>query len=174
MARAKMPPAIKIKWATQHIFQPCKAATLVASVASETAIVTTARGKASRRGPKGQDRGPQVYAAQAPPLHESVELTPGGRRKHTLTRASPGGTTRTATYTSPTKADLGIEVWDSDDSDCRNEYAMERWCARERALRVVPGQLSDAQRCSKARAKRAAGVPAAPRAKKRVPLSESS
>ena len=145
MARAKMPPAIKIKWATQHIFQPCKAATLVASVASETAIVTTARGKASRRGPKGQDRGPQVYAAQAPPLNESVELTPGGRRKHTLTRASPGGTTRTATYTSPTKAEslIGNEVWDSDDSEHRYEYAMGRWIARERALRGVPGHLGD-------------------------------
>lgn len=43
---------------------------------------------------------PQAHAAKAPPLLESVELTPGGRRKHVLTRRSPGGTQRTAQYIS--------------------------------------------------------------------------
>ena len=33
---------------------------------------------------------PQGHAAKAPPLLESVELTPGGRRKHVLTRQVAG------------------------------------------------------------------------------------
>ena len=36
--------------------------------------------------------------------NERVEMTPGGSRKHVLTCTTPGGTTRTASYTSPSKA----------------------------------------------------------------------
>ena len=110
------------------------------------------------------------HAAKAPPLRESVELTPGGRRKHTFMRTSPGGKTRTATYKSPAKAETvgPDEEYDSDDSCCRGEYENERWVRRTRALVLeqVPGQKSDAQRGAKARSKRAAGLLPAPQIKR--------
>ena len=36
--------------------------------------------------------------------NERVEMTPGGSRKHVLTCTTPGGTMRTASYTSPSTA----------------------------------------------------------------------
>ena len=124
---------------------------------------------------------PQAHAAKAPPLLESVELTPGGRRKHVLTRRSPGGTQRTAQYISPSKAEIMSrqepgscgDTWSyndliadrgyrsSDDDDVQDELELERWNRRRQALHKVPGVQSDAQRSAKARSKRAAGVPPA-------------
>ena len=122
---------------------------------------------------------PQAHAAKAPPLLESVELTPGGRRKHVLTRRSPGGTQRTAQYISPSKAEMMEKegynaqiadgMWsDVDDLDfeVNDDLELERWVRRQGALHKVPGMQSDAQRSAKARSKRAAGVPPAPPAKR--------
>ena len=54
---------------------------------------------------RGRSRGIQYTFAVSEhckaPLHDHVELTPGGHRKHSLQRTSPGGTTRTAHYVSP-------------------------------------------------------------------------
>jgi len=82
---------------------------------------------------------------------ESVELTPGGRRKHTLQRTSPGGTTRTSTYISPTKAEVEA---DPDAYD----LGLERYCRRGVAVEEVACQQSDAQRSAVARKKRKAKV----------------
>ena len=155
-----------VKWKTQQIFQPAVASVTVGA-ATVTPIATTARAK-GRKPNYTSDRGPQLHTAKAPPLRESVELTPGGRRKHTFTRTSPGGTTRTATYTSPTKAEIvgPDDEYDSDDSCCRGEHENERWVRRTRALEQVPGQQSDAQRGAKARSKRAAGLLPAPQMKR--------
>ena len=43
------------------------------------------------------------------PLQDHVNLTPGGHRRHTLQRTSPGGTTRTAQYVSPRKGDTSVD-----------------------------------------------------------------
>ena len=86
-------------------------------------------------------------------------LSPGGHRKHTLTRTSPGGTTRTARYTSPRKGDVVDKYGVLED-----EMAVEseQYFRRCDALQEVPCQKSDAQRAAGARAKRKAGVPALP------------
>ena len=111
---------------------------------------------------------------QAPVL-ESVQLTPrGGRRKHTLQRTSPGGTTRTAEYISPNKAEVvedkgWEEGWDSDEEEeLRIEYEYERWRRRCFAMEEVACQQTTAQRSAAARAKRKAGVPPAPPQAKRM------
>ena len=54
-----------------------------------------------RAKPRGLSANPRETCKA--PLHDSVELTPGGHRKHTLTRTSPGGTTRSTQYVSPRK-----------------------------------------------------------------------
>ena len=82
-------------------------------------------------------------------LHERVEVTPGGSRAHMLERTTPGGTTRTATYTSPRSPPGG---WN------------------DRTLAMEKLQQCDKSRAAQARAMRKAGVPAAPQAKRdRVP-----
>ena len=99
------------------------------------------------------------------PLLERVELTPGGHRKHTLTRTSPGGTTRSAAYKSPPKGDAGI---DNADGMINDDWALESeaYSRRLDALREVPCKQSDAQRGAKARSKRAAGLLPAPQMKR--------
>ena len=78
-------------------------------------------------------------------------------------RESPGGTCRTAQYTSPSKAEILWELGeDCDDEIVEHELEFERWSRRCSALNKVPGQHSDAQRSAMARSKRAAGVLSAP------------
>ena len=88
-------------------------------------------------------------------------------------RASPGGTTRTAEYISPTKAEIlqdlqGLEDWFdvTDEATLADELAYERFSRRNEALGKVPGQQTDAQSSVVARAKRATGVPPASRVKR--------
>ena len=103
------------------------------------------------------------------PLHDHVELTPGGHRKHSLQRTSPGGTTRTAHYVSPLKGDYstaGAALNGSGILEDASEVDHEQYFRRCDALNEVPGSQSDAQRSAVARAKRKAGVPAAPQAKR--------
>jgi hypothetical protein len=126
-----------------------------------TPIATTARAK-----PRMRTACPrETPAGAAPPLRDDVMLTPGGHRKHTLTRTSPGGTTRTTQYTSPRKGDVCIdnstEVLESEE-----DLELEQYFRRCDALNAVPCQQSAAQRSALARAKRKAGVPAAPQAKR--------
>ena len=93
-------------------------------------------------------------------------LSPGGHRTHTLTRTSPGGTTRTAKYTSPRKGDVGETFYEGEVLDGEREIEEEQYFRRCDALNEVPGQKSEAQRAALARSKRKAGVPAAPLAKR--------
>jgi hypothetical protein len=107
------------------------------------------------------------------PLHDSVELTPGGR-KHTLTRTSPGGTTRSTQYVSPRKGDVSfVPDMCGDILSTAFDVEFEQWDRRCKAMNMVPGRQTAAQRSACARAKRKAGVPAAPRAKRAV-LSDRS
>ena len=88
---------------------------------------------------------PRRQLEESGQLHERVEVTPGGSRAHMLERTTPGGTTRTATYTSP-------GGWN------------------DRTLAMEKLQQCDKSRAAQARAMRKAGVPAAPQAKRdRVP-----
>ena len=104
------------------------------------------------------------------PLHDHVELTPGGHRKHSLQRTSPGGTTRKAHYISPLKGDAckDDDVGRTESGILENDrdVELEQYFRRCDALHEVPGSQSDAQRSAVARAKRKAGVPAAPQAKR--------
>jgi hypothetical protein len=159
--------------------QSCAVAMRGAKAATTVAVILP---PASYVEANGRLRGcchPQAHAAKAPPLLESVELTPGGRRKHVLTRRSPGGTQRTAQYISPSKAEImekeGYNAqiadgkWSDDDDldfEVKDDLELERWVRRQGALHKVPGMQSDAQRSAKARSKRAAGVPPAPPAKR--------
>ena len=95
-----------------------------------------------------------------------VELTPGGRQRHTLQRTSPGGTTRTAQYTSPSKAEVTAVAGDSDNELVHDELEMESWRRRGVAVEEVACQQSGAQRSAVVRAKRKAGVLAGPRVKR--------
>jgi hypothetical protein len=115
-----------------------------------------------RAKPRGLSANPRETCKA--PLHDFVELTPGGHRKHTLTRTSPGGTTRSTQYVSPRKGDV---VWSSGALQA-DEVECEQWGRRCYALEQVPAQMTGAQRSACARAKRKAGVPAAPRAKRAV------
>ena len=89
-------------------------------------------------------------------LHDSVELSPGGHRKHTLQRTSPGGTTRSTQYVSPLKGDV-TSLYELDDGLLPFEQDIRR-CD---AINEVPGMQTGAQRSARARAKRKAA--AAPR-----------
>ena len=117
-----------------------------------------------RAKPRGLSANPRETCKA--PLHDFVELTPGGHRKHTLTRTSPGGTTRSTQYVSPRKGDVvyngDFTLWSAD------EVEFEQYGRRCYALEQVPAQMTAAQRSACARAKRKAGVPAAPRAKRAV------
>ena len=99
----------------------------------------------------------QARASAQAPLLESVELTPRGRRRHKLQRTSPGGTRRTAHYTSPSKAEVAPFAADSDDENVQDELEMESWRRRGVAVEEVACQQSDAQRSAEVRAKRKAG-----------------
>ena len=97
----------------------------------------------------------RTRAAQ-PQLLESVELTPGGRKKHTLQRTSPGGTTRASQYTSPSRAEVAAEIClhegcvpEDLDMDLDWELDMEQWRRRCLALEYVPVQKTEAQRRAK-------------------------
>ena len=123
-----------------------------------TLIATTTLAK-----PRETTYSPRETSAAAP-LRDDVMLTPGGHRKHTLTRTSPGGTTRTAQYISPRKGDCfpcSTEIMEDED-----EVEMEQYSLRWEAIYAVPCQQSAAQRSALARSKRKAGVPAAPQAKR--------
>ena len=105
------------------------------------------------------------------PLHDRVELTPGGHRMHSLQSTSPGGTTRTAHYVSPLKGDSSVdnddEILEADGDVERDQYF--RRCdalAEVHWRRFHATRQSDTQRTAVARAKRKAGVPAAPQAKR--------
>ena len=123
-----------------------------------------------RAKPRGLSANPRETCKA--PLHDSVELTPGGHRKHTLTRTSPGGTTRSTQYVSPRKGDKSTTgtiyeseaelLWSAGDVEC------EQYVRRVDAINEVPGWQTAAQSSACARAKRKAGVPAAPRAKRAV------
>ena len=123
---------------------------------------TTARGRQRRAMFKGS------YDTRAAPVLESVTLSPGGHRKHVLTRTSPGGTTRSSEYTSPLKGDpyMGDPsngVLDDDDAE------QERYGERLHALEALPCDQSDAQRSALARAKRKASPQLSQRESKRQP-----
>jgi hypothetical protein len=125
-----------------------------------TLIATTTLAK-----PRETTYSPRETSAAAP-LRDDVMLTPGGHRKHTLTRTSPGGTTRTAQYISPRKGDsawIHGSEWTMEDED---DLEMEQYGRRLEAIYAVPCQQSAAQRSALARSKRKAGVPAAPQAKR--------
>ena len=145
--------SVAVKWKSKQIFE--QSATVAAKASSEA--------KATPIVPKRRSVGPQAHTVKSSPLLESVELTPGGRRKHCLSRSSPGGTTRTALYTSPNKAEIMQEMGDDcDDATLVAELESERWSRRRSAMAKVPGQRNDAQRSATARSKRAIGVQAAP------------
>ena len=145
--------SVAVKWKSKQIFE--QSAAVAAKASSEA--------KATPIVPKRRSVGPQAHTVKSSPLLESVELTPGGRRKHCLSRSSPGGTTRTALYTSPNKAEIMQEMGDDcDDATLDAELESERWSRRRSALAKVPGQRNDAQRSATARSKRAIGVQAAP------------
>ena len=58
-------------------------------------------------------------------LHEHVQMTPGGRRSHTIKHTSPGGTTRVKQYSSPDAPLLQREhgsTWPSWRLDLLREY----------------------------------------------------
>ena len=150
-----MPP---VKWSVPKVFEVVTHKPM--ALHSAMPIATTARAKPRASHIISRSAFPQTHAALAP-LRESVQLTPGGRRKHTLRRTSPGGTTRCSEYISPSKTELEAE-WDSprDDQYVRNIMHDRRY----RALREVPCQQSVAQRSKKARTKRNGDALAAPRA----------
>jgi hypothetical protein len=99
--------------------------------------------------------------ASSTPLVESVELTPGGRRKHVLQRSSPGGSVRSSQYISPSRAEIMDHVG-SDEDDLREQTEMERWRRRGVAVEEVACQQNDAQRSAASRAKRKAEEPLTP------------
>ena len=88
-----------------------------------------------------------------PQLSESVELTPGGRKKHKLQRTSPGGTTRTSQYTSPSRAEVAAEMEQRTgffcNMDVESEQQDEQMRRRCVAIEYVPGQQTEAQRAPK-------------------------
>ena len=157
-----------VKWSVPEVFavgthKP------VAPQPRHEAIATTARAK-----PRARSVLPHTHVALAP-LEESVQLTPGGRRKHTLRRTSPGGTTRCSQYISPNKA----EIHNPGDTLSDDERGMQSLGEARRidALHQVPCQQSDAQRSKKARMKRKAAAPAgaAPASQaKRAPAAPAS
>ena len=156
-----MPP---VKWSVPKVFEVVTHKPMVLN--SAMPIATTARAKPRPSGPAWSvalPAFPQTHAALAP-LRESVQLTPGGRRKHTLRRTSPGGTTRCSEYISPSKAELEAE-WDSPTDYIDDQYVRdEAHDRRYRALHEVPCQQTVAQRSKKARTKRNGDALAAPRA----------
>ena len=87
-----------IKWKPLELIESTAATPPVPPV-TVTPIATTTLAK-----PRTRSLDPRETSA-APPLRDDVVLTPGGHRKHTLTRTSPGGTTRIAQYISPRKGD---------------------------------------------------------------------
>ena len=153
-----MPP---VKWSVPKVFEVVTHKPM--ALHSAMPIATTARAKPRASSMWARSALPQTRAALAP-LRESVQLTPGGRRKHTLRRTSPGGTTRCSEYISPSKTELEAE-WDApsgtyDDEEVR----ITAQCRRYRALHEVPCQQTVAQRSKKARTKRNGDALAAPRA----------
>ena len=145
--------SVAVKWKSKQIFE--QSAAVAAKASSEA--------KATPIVPKRRSVGPQAHIVKSSLLLESVEVTPGGRRKHCLSRSSPGGTTRTALYTSPNKAEIMQEMGDDcDDATLDAELESERWSRRRSAMAKVPGQHNDAQRSATARSKRLIGVQAAP------------
>ena len=96
-------------------------------------------------------------------LLESVELTPGGRKKHTLQRTSPGGTTRASQYISPSRAEVEQEqrrheMIHSDDDFDVFDVEMEQWRRRNVAMEFVPGQQTEFQQELVRSAKRARAI----------------
>ena len=104
--------------------------------------------------------------AGQPQLLESVELTPGGRKKHTLQRTSPGGTTRASQYISPSRAEVIAELrrggenpedWE-DWMTIEDVLDMEQWRRRNVAMEFVPGQQTEFQQELVRSAKRARAI----------------
>ena len=97
-------------------------------------------------------------------LLESVELTPGGRKKHTLQRTSPGGTTRASQYTSPSRAEVIAELCLHEECAPEDLYDpdwdldMEQWRRRNVAMEFVPGQQTEFQQELVRSAKRAHAI----------------
>ena len=156
-----MPP---VKWKMPQLFElgvstPGMAPTTAATSRAITPTTTVSWAKPRPSNPCPRE----TY--KAAPLQDHVELTPGGHRRHTLLRTSPGGTTRKAQYISPRKGDASV---DDDETilESQADVDQEQYCRRCDALIEVPGQQSEAQRSALARAKRKAGVPAAPQAKR--------
>ena len=119
------------------------------------------RSKAPARRIKGDIR----TRAGQPQLLESVELTPGGRKKHTLQRTSPGGTTRASQYTSPSRAEVDAELrrGGEDPEDwvsltIEDVLDMEQWRRRNIAMEFVPGQQTEFQHALVRSAKRARAI----------------
>ena len=56
--------------------------------------------------------------------HESVEVTPGGSRWHVLACTTPGGTMRTASYASPSRASVEQQCDSNEDVDWEVHYAV--------------------------------------------------
>ena len=94
----------------------------------------------------------------------SVELTPGGRKKHTLQRTSPGGTTRASQYTSPSRAEVIAELCLHEECAPEDLYDpdwdldMEQWRRRNVAMEFVPGQQTELQQELVRSAKRAHAI----------------
>ena len=156
-----------VRWkATQRL--EAGASTAVQLTAAAAAVARTATPPTTTAPWAKPRRGTDGETCKAP-LHDHVELTPGGHRKHTLQRTSPGGTTRAAHYISPLKGDACKD----DDGRTANgilendrDVELEQYFRRCDALHEVQGSQSDAQRSAVARAKRKAGVPAAPQSKR--------
>ena len=154
-----MPP---VKWKAPRLLEPGTTSTPTATTTPPAAPITPAT-PASWAKPRKRMACPRESCKV--PLQDHIDLTPGGHRRHTLQRTSPGGTTRTAQYISPRKGDSSI-----DDSEfiLESEVDVEReqYFRRCDALIEVPGQESEAQRSALARAKRKACVASAPHAKR--------
>ena len=142
-----MPP---VKWKTQQIFQPATAvASVTVGAATVTPIATTARAitrDASQTSPPIADHSFTQQRHCRCVRVWSLRRVAGAS---ILSREHRRVERRTATYTSPTKAEIvgpDGEEYDSDHSCCRGEHENERWVRRTRALEQVPGQQSDAQR----------------------------
>ena len=156
-----------IKWQPPHVLQQSTAPPPAQPLPAQPATpIVTKRARPQREKQRYSDNPRET---QRMPLQDSTTLTPGGHRKHTLQRTTPGGTKRISEYVSPRKGDP--PVLDKDGNvewllDYDSEVEQERFGRRSQALSEVAGQLTEAQRTAQARAKRKAGVPSAPQAKR--------
>ena len=154
----------RVRWKAPELLpgsgQPVVAARL--AVAAKPVIVESMVASERMESPRFDATQPRrclgsACAGAETPLLENVELTPGGRRKHTLQRRSPHGTTRTSQYISPSRAEIMEETGFSDEEGNGDERGMEQFRRRGVAVEETACQQSGKERSARAREKRKAG-----------------